>query len=276
MSKLSIYENSWINLVFEGRNKEYGAYQLRKESDETTLLAFCLGLFFTATLATIPAILNHFNATEKTPIGITEAIDRIITITNIKPPVPKTPIQMILPVTKHIKDDIKKDELKNVVIVDPKEANQNIAKNNEKPINTSESNVNTDSKGLSTSTTTSTATSGTDSKATDTNDVDPKATFALDKLPEFPGGIKKFYAFVGSNFEKPEVDEVKTVKVYVSFVIEKDGSMTDIQVRRDPGYGLGKEAIRVLKSLKTKWEPGLIAGNPVRTAYTLPIVVEMK
>jgi Gram-negative bacterial TonB protein C-terminal len=274
MSKLSIYENSWINLVFEGRNKEYGAYQLRKESDETTLLAFCLGLFFIATLATIPAILNHFSATEKTPIGITDAIDRIITITNIKTPIPKKPIQMALPITKHIKDDIKKDELKNVVIVDSKDANQNIAKNNEKPTNTSDSNIDTETKGITSSTTTTT--SGTDTKAPDTNDVDPKATFALDKLPEFPGGIKKFYAFVGSNFEKPELDEVKTVKVYVSFVIEKDGSMTDIQVRRDPGYGLGKEAIRVLKSLKTKWEPGLIAGTPVRTAYTLPIVVEMK
>jgi len=63
--------------------------------------------------------------------------------------------------------------------------------------------------------------------------------------------------------------------VYVSFVIERDGSMTDIQVKRDPGYGLGKEAVRVLKSIKTKWAPGMIAGKPVRTAYNLPITVEM-
>jgi protein TonB len=58
-------------------------------------------------------------------------------------------------------------------------------------------------------------------------------------------------------------------------VIEKDGSMTNIHVKRDPGYGLGKEAIRVLKSLRTKWTPGIINSKPVRTAYDLPITVQM-
>ena len=51
--------------------------------------------------------------------------------------------------------------------------------------------------------------------------------------------------------------------------------MTDIQVKRDPGYGLGKEAVRVLKSLRTKWTPGILEGKPVRTAYNLPITVQM-
>jgi protein TonB len=65
------------------------------------------------------------------------------------------------------------------------------------------------------------------------------------------------------------------MRILVSFVVEKDGSMTDIQVKRDPGYGLGKEAIRVLKSLKTKWVPGMIGTKPVRTSYSLPITVQM-
>jgi protein TonB len=68
---------------------------------------------------------------------------------------------------------------------------------------------------------------------------------------------------------------MSSIKVYVSFVIEKDGTMTDIQVKRDPGYGLGKEAIRVLKSLKTKWSPGMIGSKPVRTSYNLPISVQI-
>ncbi|MNT81451.1 Gram-negative bacterial tonB protein [compost metagenome] len=61
----------------------------------------------------------------------------------------------------------------------------------------------------------------------------------------------------------------------MSFVIEKDGSMTDIQVKKDPGYGLGKEAVRVLKSLKTKWSPGMMQGKAVRTAYNLPITIQI-
>ena len=73
----------------------------------------------------------------------------------------------------------------------------------------------------------------------------------LDKNPEFPGGIKIFLNYVGSNFRTPEIETEQTVKVYVSFVVEIDGSMSNIQVENDPGFGLGKEAIRVLKSIKT-------------------------
>jgi hypothetical protein len=51
--------------------------------------------------------------------------------------------------------------------------------------------------------------------------------------------------------------------------------MTDIQVKNDPGYGLGKEAMRVLKSLKTKWTPGILNSKAVRTSYSLPITVQM-
>jgi hypothetical protein len=98
----------------------------------------------------------------------------------------------------------------------------------------------------------------------------------LDKMPQFPGGMDKFYKYVGNNFEKPELEGINVLKVFVSFVIEKDGSMTDIKVMKDPGYGLGREAIRVLKSLRTKWSPGMIDSKPVRTAYNLPIVLEMR
>ncbi len=101
------------------------------------------------------------------------------------------------------------------------------------------------------------------------------STVSLDKLPEFPGGMAKFYTYVGNNFEKPEIEGTETIKVLVYFVIEKDGSMTDIQVKKDPGYGLGREAIRVLKSLRTKWSPGMIGSKAVRTAYNLPITVQM-
>jgi protein TonB len=61
----------------------------------------------------------------------------------------------------------------------------------------------------------------------------------------------------------------------VSFVIEKDGSMTDIQVIGNPGYGLDREAVRVLKSIKTKWSPGIINSKVVRTAFNLPIIVQI-
>src|SRR5690606_7017182 len=107
-------------------------------------------------------------------------------------------------------------------------------------------------------------------------DPGPLPPAILDRQPRYPGGIDFFYRYVGDNFKNPDLDDVKTVRVIVMFVIEKDGTMTDIKVARDPGYGLGKEAIRVLKSLKTKWEPGIKHGKPVRTAYTLPITVTIQ
>jgi protein TonB len=98
----------------------------------------------------------------------------------------------------------------------------------------------------------------------------------LQASPEFPGGIKNFLALVGKNFRLPEIGEKATMKVFVYFVVEKDGTLTNIKVARDPGYGLGAEAIRVLKSIKTKWKPGIQNDKPVRTAYNLPITVEIK
>ncbi|HMI06234.1 MAG TPA: energy transducer TonB, partial [Flavobacterium sp.] len=92
---------------------------------------------------------------------------------------------------------------------------------------------------------------------------------AADVMPEYPGGIKKFLTYVGNNFEKPEIDE--TVVIIMSFVIEKDGSMSNIKVVRNPGYGLDKEAIRVLKAQRTKWKPGIKNGKPIRVLYSLPI-----
>jgi len=90
----------------------------------------------------------------------------------------------------------------------------------------------------------------------------------------FPGGVEAFLEIVGNRFTAPEIDEEKTLKVIVFFVVEKDGSLSNITVPRSPGFGLDKEAIRVLKSIKTKWEPGIYKGEPVRTQYSLPIVVK--
>lgn len=98
----------------------------------------------------------------------------------------------------------------------------------------------------------------------------------LAKQPEFPGGMEAFYKEVGENFVVPEVDRDLEIKVFVTFVVEKDGSMTGIKAVRDPGYGLAKEAERVLKSITTKWSPGEKDGQTVRASFALPIQVNVK
>lgn len=98
-------------------------------------------------------------------------------------------------------------------------------------------------------------------------------TSGIEVLPEYPGGIGKFYQFIGDNYKTPTAFDFLGGKVYVSFIIEKDGSVADIKVLRDVGFGTGKEAIRVLE-LCPKWSPGRQNGKNVRCSYSLPISLQ--
>ena len=91
----------------------------------------------------------------------------------------------------------------------------------------------------------------------------------LDVRPEYPGGMPEFYLYIQKNYKVPYVKGLSG-KVLVSFVIEKDGSITDIKVLRDAGHGTGDEAVRILKNCK-KWSPGEQNGAKVRCSYVLPI-----
>ncbi|WP_426091615.1 energy transducer TonB [Flavobacterium sp. DSR3-2] len=272
MSKLSIYETGWINLVFQDRNKEYGAYQLRQESTKTALTALFTGVLFIFGALSIPVISNYINHSKTDTIGIPEFTNTTVRLTDIIPNQLEQKKSLPAIQTKTVDVPVKSAKLVNPVIVPASQANQDISKITD---NTTVTNTTTEGTGIVGVNPTSSSGTGTEI----TSVVDAGNTIinsvALDKLPEFPGGINKFYNYVGNNFEEQEIDGSGSIRVYVSFVIERDGSMTDIQVKRDPGYGLGKEAVRVLKSIKTKWAPGMIAGKPVRTAYNLPITVQM-
>lgn len=93
--------------------------------------------------------------------------------------------------------------------------------------------------------------------------------------PEYPGGMSEFYKEVAAEFKLPEVPK-DIYRIFVSFVVEKDGSMSNIEIEKDPGYGLGDEAIRTLKLFKKKWAPGKLYTEPVRTRYKVPIVFNTK
>lgn len=97
-------------------------------------------------------------------------------------------------------------------------------------------------------------------------------TAGVEVKPQFPGGMDQFYKFVAENFKTPKVEKLAG-KIYVTFVIEIDGSITGMKVLRDIGYGTGEEAIRVLK-LSPKWLPGQQNGKTVRCTYSLPISVK--
>jgi beta-lactamase regulating signal transducer with metallopeptidase domain len=90
--------------------------------------------------------------------------------------------------------------------------------------------------------------------------------------PEFPGGILEFYKFIGTNFKIPA--ELKgSGKVIVTFMVEKDGSLSEFAILKDLGFGTADEIIRVLK-LSPKWVPGKENNEAVRVKYSLPVQIE--
>lgn len=275
MSKLSIYETGWIDLVFQDRNKKYGAYQLRQDSAKTSFVALCTGVLILFGAIIIPSILNNSNTDAAVSTMTTKTIDKIIELSSVKLHEPK-PLQAIPMVKSTAATKIVKSlQLRNPEIVQATMAAADITKNSDL---VSSSTLPTDGTGntaINPSTTNENGTAINPVAAADNGNT-IVSSVALDKLPEFPGGINKFYRYVGNNFEKPEIENTVTMRIFVSFVIEKDGRMTDISVLQNPGYGLGEEAVRVLKSLRTRWTPGMIAGKAVRTAYNLPISVQMK
>ena len=94
----------------------------------------------------------------------------------------------------------------------------------------------------------------------------------VEEIPEFPGGVAKMNEYLGNNIIYPEyaVDNNIEGKVILEFVIDIDGTITDIKIKHSVHESLDNEALRVVKSMP-KWKPGKNDGKLVRVKYTLPI-----
>jgi protein TonB len=262
--KLDILKNQWLDIVFEGRNKKYGAYQLRKSNRRTTIKALIIGSVFFGLAVAAPVIINLI------PKGEDTDMDRDIKLTaiklppkqekpklNVPPPPPPPPkvdqVKFVKPVVAKAEDVT--EEPPKIVEIKEKKLGAETIKGDPDAILTVEP-VGTGKVAVV--------------EAADDNTI--YNTAGIEVKPDFPGGIEKFYKFVGNNYVTPEEEGLKG-KVYVTFVVEKDGSLTDIKVIRDIGYGTGKEAIRVLKK-SPRWAPGVQNGKPVRVLFSLPITIQ--
>jgi len=102
--------------------------------------------------------------------------------------------------------------------------------------------------------------------------VEEKIFLVVEQMPSFPGGEAKMYGYIGKNIEYPRIAKESGIsgRVFVTFVVEKDGTVTDVQILRGIGGGCDEEAVRVIKSMP-KWKPGKQRGKPVRVQYRMPI-----
>ncbi|GAA3754035.1 MULTISPECIES: energy transducer TonB [Flavobacterium] len=262
--KLDIIKNQWLDIVFEGRNKIYGAYELRKSNGKTTVKALVIGsLIFSAAVAAplIASLLPDSTEEEEVKEVKMAAVKLPPKKEEIKPNMPPPPppppkvdqVKFVKPVVAKA-EEVTEDPPKIVELKDKKVGAETI-KGDPDAVLTVDEPV---GKGPVAEV------------VQEDNTV--YNTAGIEVKPDFPGGIEKFYKFVGNNYKTPEEEGLKG-KVYVTFVVEKDGSLTDIKVLRDIGYGTGAEAIRVLKKCP-KWTPGEQNGKKVRVLYSLPITIQ--
>ncbi len=259
--KLDLLKNQWLEIVFEGRNKAYGAYDLRKSVTKNTVRAFIIGTVIFVILVSIPTIMRMIpEASDET------TLDQKITAVklppkkekpkeNLPPPPPPPPkvdqVKFVKPVVA------KADEVVEEIVVIKDLKDKNIGKETIKGDPDAELTVEPVGTGVA---------------AVVEEDNTVYNTAGIEVKPDFPGGMAAFGKFIEKNYQSPEEEGLKG-KVYVTFVVEKDGSLTDIKVLRDIGYGTGKEAIRVLNKCP-KWTPGEQNGKKVRCTFSLPISIQ--
>lgn len=98
----------------------------------------------------------------------------------------------------------------------------------------------------------------------------------VEEDPEFPGGMDALYKYLGESLKYPPMAKENNIegRVYVTFVVEKDGSISNARILRDIGGGCGQEAIRVVKAMP-KWKPGKQRGKGVRVQFNLPVTFKL-
>jgi periplasmic protein TonB len=261
--KLDILDQQWIDVVFANRNKAYGAYELRRDNGRNTRNALIIGIIFFAVAISANTIINMiagFIPKGKEKVKITNVVLSPPPVDIKKPPPPPPPeppkpkIDQVKFPPPVVKPDVEVKEkpptIEELKVADPGQKNLKGDKNAEVTIDEPVGNS--------------------DAKVTEE---DPNKIFtSVEKNPEFPGGLEKFYAYLGKSIRYPAVARENNTqgKVIVNFVVEKDGSLTDVKVVRGIGDGCDEEAVRVLRA-SPHWGPGIQNGRPVRCSYTVPI-----
>ncbi|KQX15197.1 energy transducer TonB [Flavobacterium sp. Root420] len=261
--KLDIIKNQWLDIVFEGRNKIYGAYELRKSNSKTTIKALIIGSVIFAFAVAAPLIASFL------PDSGEDEVDNNVKIATVKLPPKKEEVKPNQPPPPPPPPKVDQVKFTKPVVAKAEEVTEDPPKIED----LKDKKVGSETiKGDPDAVLTVDEPVGTGTAAVVEEDNQVYNTAGIEVKPDFPGGIEKFYKFVGNNYKTPEEEGLKG-KVYVTFVVEKDGSLTDIKVLRDIGYGTGAEAIRVLKKCP-RWTPGEQNGKKVRVLYSLPITIQ--
>ena len=282
MAKIDLYDPKWVDMVFAGKNKEYGAYQLRKGTSGRNIKALLILVIAAALVGGFLAwkVIEQKQAEEQQ--AYMEAMELAKLQEQAKkekkkpePIKPKVEQKKEIPVARETQKFtapvIKKDEL-------VKEENQvkQMDQLDDKVA------VGTDNKeGVKDRTVEAVrndiAVAAPPPPPAPKPEVANKVFDVVEEMPSFPGGQGALMAFLSSNIKYPVVAQENGVqgRVIVGFVVEKDGSISDVKVMRSVDPSLDREAQRVVKAMP-KWKPGKQNGSAVRVKYTVPVVFRLQ
>ena len=282
MAKIDLYDPKWVDMVFAGKNKEYGAYQLRKGTSGRNIKALLILVIAAALVGGFLAwkVIEQKQAEEQQ--AYMEAMELAKLQQQAKkeekkkePVKPKVEMKKEIPVARETQKFtapvIKKDEL-------VKEENQvkQMDKLDDKVA------VGTENKeGVKDRTVEAVrndiAVAPPPPPPAPKPEVSNKVFDVVEEMPSFPGGQGALMSFLNSNIKYPVVAQENGVqgRVIVGFVVERDGSITDVKIMRSVDPSLDREAQRVVKSMP-KWKPGKQNGSAVRVKYTVPVVFRLQ
>ena len=281
MSNIDLYDPKWIDLVFQNKNKEYGAYQLRKGTSKRNMLALLILIIAAALIGGYLAWKIHADKLEAERLAYMEQLElsklqeqakqeKKEDKPKIEKPIiePKKELPQVRETQKFTAPVIKKDEL-------VKEENQ-VKAMDELDANTAVGVK--DQEGTKDRTIEAARTDVVEKvvieepKEEVKQEVTQKIFDVVEQQPSFPGGQTALLQWLQRNIHYPPVAEENGIqgRVVVSFVVEPDGSITNVQVVRGVDPSLDKEAVRVTKAMP-KWQPGKQNGQAVRVKYNLPV-----
>ncbi|MBQ0074945.1 MAG: energy transducer TonB [Prevotella sp.] len=279
MAKIDLIENSWSDMMFENRNKEYGAYVLRRQTGRRNVLSMFIVLcVFIAVVVFMVAksAYDEYQAQHAAMDQVTELsaltqqkkeakVERkqLVKQEQVEKVVEKvkSSVKFTAPVIK--KDDEVKpeDELKSQdEIMNSKIAigALNVEGNSE------------DGEVLKAKEVIAT-------EPVKPKEEENKVFDVVEQMPSYPGGMGALMQYLSSHIKYPVIAEENGIqgRVICTFVVERDGSITDVRIAKSVDPSLDKEAVRVVSSMP-RWIPGKQNGSAVRVKYTLPVTFRLQ
>ena len=277
MSKIDLISSDWVDLVFEGRNKAYGAYRLRKSTTKRNILAM-VAVVILLIVAFIILTVKNFVDEQRAKVAMTQVAE----LTNYDQPKKKAEVKQkkveVEPerVVERVKSSIKftapvikKDE---EVKPDEELKTQDELMSTKTAIGTFDVKGNDDANGEILK-----AKEVIAEPEPPKHEEENKVFDIVEQQPLFPGGPAALMKYLSENTKYPVVAQENGVqgRVTVQFVVEKDGSISDVHVLRGVDPSLDKEAIRVVKSMP-RWTPGKQNGITVRVNYRVPVLFRLQ